>query len=343
MPSYQNSDYYDCYTNDKITLEPRLMEYIKKKKYFQENRIDNDTLDKEFAITDNDLMKIRSYFRKDSSKKTKMYDPEKYKDFVDATDSSFPSSEFKKDHRFDRLKIKQQRNKDAKIQRHNYCIISGEYDMYRNDRPFASAYGDDFAKSSFHPRDWFQNSKDIADEEDWNDNVANRRTTQKVKPKRVSFQESNTYVHPKSTYNGYLARETSIKHDPYSIDAIIGELDSYKNKVSKRYESTGTFDFETKTTVPNNRYSNKREIETNYRSVPQMHAGGLRNMDVDTYVRFGETPSRGSKSLGYPNPVEHYFGYISPDIQDPDHVVNNRGVSSRSFNKNTARPRTVMR
>lgn len=307
MPSYQNSDFYDCETNDTILLEPRLVEYIKKKKYFQENEIYNETLDKEFLITSNDMMKIRAYFRKDNNKKS--YDPEKYKDFVEVLNSTFPSTDLKKDPRFDRFKIKQQLNKDAKIQRHNYGIISREYDMYRNDRPFASVYGNDFRKSQFHPNEWLNNKK---------------------KKKSVSFNETNTYVHPKSIYNGYLAKESlsksnnnsfekelTVDNDPYSVDAIIGKLNNYNHTIPKKY--------------------NKKDIEINYKSIPCIEKNELKDINIDTYVRFGETPSRKSKSLGYPNPAEHYFEYISPDIQDPDHVVNNRATSSRSFNKKTAR------
>lgn len=297
MPSYQGKDFfYDCSANDDISLDPRLVEYINKKKYFQEHNIHATTLDKEYGITGNDVMKIRSYLRGDQKRK-KADDPEKYQDLVDPTEATFPSNELK-DPRFERYKIKQQKNKDAKIQRHNYGVISGEYDMYRNDRPFASAYGDDFSKSAFHPQEWFQDSKPPG--------------------KKVSFHETNTYVNPKSTHNGYLARELSIEHDPYSVDAMIGKLDNYKHKVSQMRNPSEAFDTPKLT-------SNKKIMDNKQR-----------NIDVDTYIKFGDTSTK-SKTIGYPNPVEHYFGYISRDIQDPDHVVNPRAIPTRIRNKATAR------
>jgi hypothetical protein len=97
-------------------------------------------------------------------------------------------------------------------------------------------------------------------------------------------------------------------------------------------------DLDHKVVLPNASCSEKRELENNYRAVPYMSGPGNRDIDVDTFVRFGSTPSRGAKSLGYPNPIEHYFDYISNDIQDPNHVVNRRGLPSRMFNKETARP-----
>lgn len=61
------------------------------------------------------------------------------------------------------------------------------------------------------------------------------------------------------------------------------------------------------------------------------------DIDVDTYVRFGTTPSRGAKSIGYPNPADHYFNFIDDSFQHPDNVVNSRGVDARAANKKSAR------
>jgi len=206
--------------------------------------------------------------------------------------------------------------------------------MYRNDRPFASAFGDDFNSTTFHPRQWFGNSKDIAKKEKWNPMVAT--LDGEIDYSQESLHESNTYVHPKSTYNGYLARNSKIENDPNSLDAIMGRLDRYRNKVETPYQSQNQMDLDTKVVIPNQRCHGKKESENTYQSVPYMQ-GNSRDIDVDTFVRL-RAGTRNSKSVGYPNPVEHYYNFISDDIQRPEHTVNMRGIPSRALNKQTARP-----
>lgn len=316
--SYLDSDYYDCNKSDDLMMEPRLMEYIKKKKFYKENGIEIDFLDKEFQITKQDMVRLKAYLRGDK----KTIDEDVHKDYIDPSKSSFPSGEFKKDPRFDRVKIKQQKEAEAQEQRHDYGVISKGYDMYRDDRPFASASGNDFKKSDFNPNDWFKSSKD-------------EMRRQNEKPPKNSFSRSNTYTNPKSSYNSYLSSDTTVQDDKHSIDAIIGQLQSY----SKRDDDFGD-------------RGRKKENENSYQAVPFMQNGqnGVRDnlsrdIEVDTYMRFGTTPLRAGKSLGYASTAEHSFSYISPDIQNPDHVVMDRGVPSRAFNKETARPygRDVMR
>lgn len=316
--SYEGSDYYDCNQDDSLMMEPRLLEYIKKKKFYKENNIHSEVLDKQYAITKTDMSKIKEFMKGEKEKLNRNI----HKDFVDASEATFPSSEFKKDKRLDRIKAKQQREIEATEQRHDYNVISKSYDMYRSDRPFASASGDDFRKSSFHPNDWFKNSRNEINDE------LNREFD--VVPKR-SFAKSNTYVNAPTMYNGYLSDRTVVENNKHTIDDIIGQLDSY-GKRDKTY----------------NKWSKKIENENNYMPVPLMGispSGGNCNIegidkdiDVDSDMRFGMTPFRGGKSLGYRSVAEHAFSYISSDIQDPNHVVMERGVPSRNFNKQTARP-----
>lgn len=304
-----NGNYQSCERDDDIQLEPRLSEFLKKKKYFANNRIEMHNIEKEYDITERDMMKIRAYMRGDK----KQNNNSTYSDMIDPSEADFPSSKFKKDARLDRIKKKQKTEESAQTQRHNYGLINRGYDMYRNDRPFASACGDDF-KGNFHPNEWFnKNSR--------HDDYNNPHIAQ-VQQNRKSFARTNTYVNPKSRNNGYLQNEAIIENDPHSIDAIIGNLDSYRTRVDSSYD---------------NYRGGKREVENVYREVPYRMTPKERDIEVDTYVRFGSTPSRNGKSLGYPNPMEHYFDYISGDIQHPDHVVNRRGAPSRLLNKETAR------
>jgi hypothetical protein len=310
----QSSNYYDYSKNDDISIEPRLLEYIKKKKYYNDNDINAEHLDRDYLITNQDMIQIRSYLRGDKKKETN-----KYQDFIDTGDSQFPSEKLKKDPRFDRVKQKQQRDADAQVQRHNYGSISRTYDMYRKDRPFASALGNDFVKSKFNPNEWLTESRT---ERSFNPNEVNGDNNRSSS----GLFSTNTYVHPKSTYNSYIGDNTTLENDRQSIDDMIGNLNSYNKRINNTKFLNSSMNTDRMTDM---------EMDNSYNSTSCM-GNGPGNIDVDTYVRYGTTPSRGGKSLGYPNPMEHYFEYISNDLQLPEHVVSQRGMPSRSFNKENA-------
>jgi hypothetical protein len=303
------SNMFDCSKDDDITIEPRLLEYIRKKKYYSDNNINTESLDRDYSITQNDMLKIRGFLRGDKN----VYNMVKQQDFIDTTQSMFPSEKLKKDPRFGRLKQKQQKDSDALNYKNNYGTISRTYDMYRKDRPFASAMGNDFSKSDFHPNQWLNDSKE---EKIMNPNVANFDNNSN------SLSMNNTYVHPRSKNNGYLGENVRIENDRKTVDDMIGKLTNYKNKVDNKGYMSKFMDTD-----------KFRETEVNYIPMPLMNGSSMADVDVDTYVRYGTTPSRGGKSLGYPNPIEHYFDYVSNDHQLPQHTVSNRGMPSRAYNK----------
>jgi hypothetical protein len=59
------SDYYSASQNDSIELEPRLSEYLKKKKYYHKNGIVSDNLEKSYQISEQDKFQIKSYLNRD--------------------------------------------------------------------------------------------------------------------------------------------------------------------------------------------------------------------------------------------------------------------------------------
>ena len=320
--SFEDSNYYDCNKKDKISIEPRLLEYINKKKYFMENSIESETLEKDYNISEYDKLRIKAHLKGTRDKNLR------FQDYVDTSQAYFPSELLKKDPRFDRIKKKQQKNKDAQLQRHNYGNISNEFDMYRNDRPFASAFGDDFTESKFHPREWFKNSRDIdIDNHYQQESPSVRRSSNKYK----DFNEINTYTHPnqKSKYNGYLRDEIQNDH---SLDNILASFNDINYNYNRTEQRENEFDYDYGTIRPNVR-SKKSYTHNSHNNMPYM--GDMRgnpNTEAENFVKFGSL-TRGTKSNGYPNPVEHYFDYISHDIQDPRHVVMERGVPSRSLNR----------
>ena len=85
-----------------IMLEPRLQEYLRKRKHYKENGVEPSVpLKKEFQITEEDMKKLRAFFRGDNN----LYDTKKYPlQDTDRKRKYFPSKEFKDDPKFPNFK-----------------------------------------------------------------------------------------------------------------------------------------------------------------------------------------------------------------------------------------------
>jgi len=330
-----------------MTLEPRLREYMRKKKQYKHYNIEDSLIEKEYSITQSDIKFLKQYVNniKNASQNTnKFVSQNSFTDYVEPQKHSFPSESFKKDKRLDKIKEKQKRDTDASTQRHNYDFISRGYDMYRDDQQFASAMGNDF-KSRFDPAVWFDKGRT---EDDIESNPENNPNVSQVKTMRRRFSNTNVYKNepPKIRYKDYMTRgcNEDLKSKDYSLDAIIGNLDNYHEQVSRTYDRKNEMDLYHKVNI-NKKQTNdqntipKRDQENTYKSVPYKNGSKIRDVEMENYLAFGDNPSvgRGKKSIGYPNPVENYFSYISNDIQDPDHVVFERGTPSRAYNKDICR------
>ncbi len=330
---YESAEFSDA---TKAKLEPRLEEYLKQKKFNRKHNIQDDLLEKEYSIDKKDIGRIKMYI---GEKRHESEPCGNFQDHVDPRGGNFPSMEQEHDKRLDRIKEKQRRDKEANEQRTNYDMLSRGYDMYRDDRKFASASGNDF-KSRFDPAVWFENGRNVEEleDDDTNPNVA------QVTEMRQRYANTNVYknVKPKIDYKDYMTRgchpdlSRNKQGEEYSLDSIIGKLDSYKHNVSRTYDKKSELDIATKVVVPHNNCNNKRDGQNQYQTVPYMN-GPIRDVDAENYLAYGSGQVRAKKSRGYPNPVEHHFSYISSDIQNPDHVVFERGMPSRMFNKTVAR------
>lgn len=314
------------FDKNEIKLEPRLIEYLRKKKLYKNNNVQCDSLEKEFDISKNDIARIKNYL---SGKKLK--NNESHKDMISPQVQNF--DENLGDKRLLKIKQKQQRDKEALEQKDNYDNIYRKYDMYRGDRQFASATGNDF-KSRFNPQVWLQNN--VSDDgSDFEDSNPNRIQVNDMR-KRFSNQQNRTNKTAKIRYNDYMTYGSNqdLTTNNYSLDSIISKIDDYSENVEKNYKKN---EFDLNLNMNMNINKNKREKENTHRNIPQMNGSKLKDINIENYLCYGNTPSRGSKSLGYPNPVEHYFNYISNDISKPEHTVFEPGMPSRIFNKDTAK------
>lgn len=314
-----------------IGLEPRLIEYMNKRSYYKDNMIEPVVpLEKEYRITDKDIRLIRAYYRGDKNK------TDKFQDMIDTTQTLFPSTQLKRetqqDERFERLKKKQQRDKDANEQRHNYGIMHQSYDMYSRDKKFASAMGNNFSedRDDAHQMIIMENSKDLARNEKWN-------------PNRQSFSASKsrmTYHQPSKirNYKSQVRFSDDVVDHNADVDRFIGKLESYRKKTLNEQHFSNDMDLDHKVVVPRLNSKNKRDMPNDYMATPFMGGGdNVRDIDAENAMRCGlNSMTQSRRSIGFPSSFEHSFQYISGDIQRPEHVVMDRGFASRSINREPA-------
>lgn len=322
--------------DNKINLEPRLNEYLEKKKYYLENDIDEAIpLEIQYSISDRDKKIIKSYMRGNMYPETKK---SRQGDFVDPTGQTFPSSKFSDDPRYERLKTKMARDRDAQRQRSNYGIVSNNYDLFRNNN-MASAVGNDRfgmynmddLHEEIHRKPQNQNNYFLMDSRDFVDNPnllrERKRNTTYNNPPKIQYNER---LRPSRPDTNQRRSNNNYEND---INKIIGNLDTYQKRYTtekNNYNFSSDMDLDTKVVIPNVN-ARRTSYENNYTAVPFM-TGNSRDVDMETYIKYG-TPSRGSKSVGYDNPFEHQFQFISDDIQDSRHVVMDRGTATRLYNK----------
>lgn len=322
LGSYRSvRDGYKC--DDKLTMEPRLIEYLEKKQYFFDNDIEASvSLEQQYQITDYDKKVIKNFMKGKRQ-------PYKNGDFIDPSGQIFPSSEFKQDARLDRLKNKVKKDNDAQFQRHNNSILKQSYDMYRPDRNFASMMGNDMSNkfndnrfdelmhngrenkqsNMFHDDSMFMlDSRDFAN----NDNMLKpRKSSRQTYTHTAPRVQNDLYLPPQQLTDSRRSKYTKpIDHNP-DFNEFIGKSNSYKQKLSRA------------------------EIQMNDVSYMPMN-GELRDIDIENCMRTGSTTSK-AKTNGYRNPFEHYFQYIDGEIQKPEHTVFERGMPTRLLNKEFAK------
>lgn len=137
----------------------------------------------------------------------------------------------------------------------------------------------------------------------------------------------NTRLYP---MDNNVPRPLPVGHDP-RIYQMMGELNSYEKKLDQTYRIDSEMDTE-----------NRLGRQLKQKPTPYIGMGKdiLHIEDKDRMCGYPGGPNATNskaKSHGYSNPVEHYFDYISCDIQDPDHVVFQRPLPTRLNNYTQAK------
>ena len=323
-----------------LDLEPRLVEYLKRKKFYEEKDINTVSLERQYQISKYDLKIISEYQSKDKKdcdlgdpgerqyiqRRVKNYDENT--DLIDCSKARFPSNNIH-DPRLERINEKMKRERDASQHKSNTNNLKDTYDMYRRD--FSSTTSRDFDNefSLDNVRDEMNTGLNCNFEANSPSNVhelINSTTTNQYNSPKPKIQ--NHYA-PEIEYN---QRQHLQRPGNQDKQFNFGSGYTYRKPETPQFQRGNTFDVDNKVNIPTNN-CRKSDLNALYNNVG---GGEMKNIDYENYVKYGYPTSK-ARSLGFENPAEHSFHFIDSDIQDPKHVIFDRPISSRLDNKATAR------
>ena len=326
------------------SIEPRLLEYINRKRYFKQNQINCDTLEREYMITMKDRQLINAYLTKNKALQ-KDLSKDSQCEFIEVPISKqpLPSDDYKYDKRFDRLKRKIQKEKQALNIKEDISNLSRNYDLF--SCPVASIGGNNMLNSTID-KDGDKDFNRVFQDLNLGDNSINNFSgsmpcknkyfvnenqdplLRKHKPPHIQY---NQVVYD-NQYNSYL------NHQP-SLDNVSEKINKYQNKINNSEDNYNS-DRNYNNNVLQSNPCKKEQMMDSYKYVPEMTGGELKNIDIENYMKYS-TPSSKAKSLGFENPTSHYFQYIDEDIQDPSHVCFERPQMSRLSNKQSVKYKQI--
>lgn len=361
-----------------IMLEPRLQEYIKKKKYYKENNIiDCISLEKEFQITDRDKKIIKAFIQGDKN----IYSPNGIafrhlkRDPV-KKQQNFPSKEYRDN---DTRVLKPKKSDYEKpvnmgmfvpdgpnepvyeVERDNNINIIDSRDFIEDSKMSNILYGPNYKLEKVK-----QNSGWKLDESKFNPSVDPYILNQ-TKPDRNKYQSqyrvhsfpvlkhpdhiknveqsniSSSNISSKDSYNGHYEKAFNLGQRILDQNNI--NTNKYGQTESNSYSGWSDMDTDLKIVIPNISNDTKRGLSTfNYKLGPFIGQNmPIRDSEFESSLIRG-MPSITKKSYGYRNPDEHYFQYIDDDFQNPDNTVlpfPRGGESTRISNKKLARQKFI--
>ena len=288
-------------------IEPRLAEYYLRKKFNKKNNIeDSGILERTYQITNYDI-KVINDFIKTGSIGSKNLDNQLMCDYVELPKEKqkFPSEELMNDYRFQRLKKKYDADKNANVAKDDISNLSRNYDDFITD--YGCKEDNNNTKSRINENTKYQQYD--------NPYILNRENpTHERLFKREHAQSSiqlNQVVYD-NQYNSYQ------KHEP-TLDNILSKTKKYKEHVDKTNDYLSPSDYEDLARLNLNTLNNCKD-----------------QVGIENYIKYGNPTSK-AKSLGFENPVEHFFQYIDDSIQDPDHVCFDRPQMTRTMNRKSFR------
>lgn len=359
-------DLTQAFNTNSIQLEPRLQEYMRRKKFNNQNNIRPDIREElEFAITPDDMRLIRKHTKGvenlyNGGTISRLY---RHDHMVRPITKRFDEeNDFKTDERFQRIQKKMDSHKKAAHAINNLDHLDSEYTTFFNSNPREGVYSGEVERPYLDPiktkggesTQYMMDSRDLAV-------GPSRPQKQKKASDKVSDVGSyrynvnnrqpnpNTYNHPPSISNNQYLSPQKVdgglphRHD---INQLIGTIDEYQRNLnrSQKIDSfhDGSVDMDTKQMIGGNNMRSRRETTNQYNSVPMMYGMGMMDVSMEDSLR-GCVRDTSKRTAGYRNMFENSFQYISPDISDPNHTVGMYPSATRGANKEIARPQSSNR
>ncbi|CAH6421742.1 Hypothetical protein KVN_LOCUS428 [uncultured virus] len=312
-----------------IMLEPRLQEYLNKKKYYKQNNIEPSIkLEDEYRITSNDKKILRSFL----AGKTDIYKNFSTDDKSKPKKQYFPSKSFREDPRLpETIKTKKKQNFEKPLNRGMFVPDNnGKYyeeKIYFNDDLMLDAR--DF---KFNEKDNNFNKND--DEDPRNQYIISNLS----KKKKFENQKVN------------LSNNSFFEFDDVNIPnySLIGTNDkinfnkSYGNFADPIYSHTSDLDFSLKTVTPTMATKGKNIDTSRYKKMPYFnYDNNYKDSTIETTLMRGISSNSKAKSCGFQDTEEHFYQYIDEKEINPlngtDIGMPRGGFATRMDNKKTAR------
>jgi hypothetical protein len=305
-------------------IEPRLAEYYLRKKFNKKNNIEDDTIERQYQITDFDIKTINDFI-KTGAIASKNLESQLFCEFIEIPKEKqkFASEELLNDYRFQRLKKKYDADSKANIARENISNLSRNYGNFITDYncPDNQQINQTKTNKSIKANQSTKINQNSRYQTYSNPYILNKETPTNVKEPWNSNKPSRIQLNQVVYDNQYNSYQ---EHSP-SLDNILDKTKKYKQKVDATNDYIKPSDYEDLNRLNLSMMNNCKQDDT-----------GMLNINVENYIKYGN-PSSKAKSLGFENPVEHFFSYIDDSIQDPDHVCFDRPQLTRNMNRKSFR------
>jgi hypothetical protein len=321
---YKSDDDTNLKCSGDIMLEPRLQEYMKKRKYYKENGIQPSVpLEREFSISNNDKRLLRAFLSGD----TNVYKQKRYEKIMEEKkrEASFPSSNFPEDPRV-LVPIKQENKVPTnrgmfvpeKNNRYYEDPIKVQDEKIMDSRDFCDKNfrGFDVNDSKFNPR---PDPKINPGYEDINKCGSPYRISDgSVYDSCKASQKRKHKMSTKNTYNDY-------HNDPHQTYLNYDLIDEYEHNM--------------------NRIKKEKPIIKEHPDSKLLYQSRM-NTEVESELIRGMPSMRPhNRSYGYRDTFENHFDYIDDDFQNPDNtdLWVRGGEATRLDNKFATKNRTYVR
>lgn len=289
-----------------IMLEPRLQEYIKKKKHYKMNNIKPlIPIEREFSITDYDKKVIRDFLKgKKDMYKTKNLE-------INNTKSNkqnyFPSKQFRdNDKRQDKLKRNEIFEKPENM------------GMFATDENNSSFYENQFVN---------YDENEILDARDFDESRFDPRVDSRIRSGKLDYNpDKSKYKVSGQVGNRLYNNNGVINGNEIAFNQVLdrNNLAAANNPYRSRAANPVHFSQQSKNSLDNEKVYGVKNFTNNYEQ-------GKNISRIETELMHG-IPAGGRKSYGYRNPEEHYYNYIDPEFQND---INTTSLAYHGFGQPT--------